>query len=696
MSRSIALALSISLAAFAQNYPQPASVAEEPVLCSGCPGGNSSGQPNDGLPLAPYDVPLVAHAGRYVDSSSTIDVHSGLRTLRAGRVRVNAGHNRVYLQLGGAIGAYGLDTFFTGRLAEPMLPVGGIDTGTPLTGRNPLEKAARVDAFVDAGAALEDFDVDDRGYVYYRSSTAWGIHQDDGRTDGTRLPFASQAPAATSSGATLLTVRLFDSYYVYTSDAQGARIYNVDDPANPVLTVERPGVERWAKAWAKSEVTSRIAMIGGDGHLRIYTRGAVAIGGHPLAELLPDAGRQFVDVSYDEEGNLWVALTGTVESSAWTSIIWRLQGDTSKSHFTAGGTGFVIRRIHAAGGYVAAVGTDAFGSKRVHDLQLVGLSSQTVDTQHWFRRYYHQADFGFAQPAGFTQDARPFLFAQGGRTYLFYSAHGLGDVYELGEELRPPAVRITTASPLIGPPSGGTTVTIDGRNFGQDAVASFGGTPAQMTFVSATRLIAIAPPHAAGTVTLTVASNGQTATGPRFTYAEGEPSRLTATAAGTQSVSLSWNAWVSAARYEVFRNGTFVGTTTDLTYSDGGVLPDTAYVYYVRAVDASGSPVATSVRDVAVTAQVSDADITPGKVVKAAHLAEVRRLVNMLRAAAGRAPGAWTESAQIRAVQLTELRTALNEARTLLGVPALSFTDGVLAGVKVKAVHMQELMGGVR
>jgi IPT/TIG domain len=70
---------------------------------------------------------------------------------------------------------------------------------------------------------------------------------------------------------------------------------------------------------------------------------------------------------------------------------------------------------------------------------------------------------------------------------------------------------VTSVSPTAGPTTGGNTVTINGTNFLSSASVSFGGTgSASITFVSATRLKAVAPPHAAGMVDVTVTTPGGT------------------------------------------------------------------------------------------------------------------------------------------------------------------------------------------
>jgi len=75
----------------------------------------------------------------------------------------------------------------------------------------------------------------------------------------------------------------------------------------------------------------------------------------------------------------------------------------------------------------------------------------------------------------------------------------------------------------------------------------------------------------------------------------------------------------------------------------------------------------------------------------------VRSLVNTLRAAAGLNQYPFTDATligkPIKAVHLTELRTALAEARTALGLPAVSYTQPTLTPhvTAVKRADVQEI-----
>jgi hypothetical protein len=82
---------------------------------------------------------------------------------------------------------------------------------------------------------------------------------------------------------------------------------------------------------------------------------------------------------------------------------------------------------------------------------------------------------------------------------------------------------ITSVTPSTGPVGGGWSVVIQGTGFSNGAVVLFGSTEAaSVGFLSATALQVVAPPHVAGTVSVTVTQNGdETFTLPNaFTYAD--------------------------------------------------------------------------------------------------------------------------------------------------------------------------------
>jgi RHS repeat-associated protein len=82
--------------------------------------------------------------------------------------------------------------------------------------------------------------------------------------------------------------------------------------------------------------------------------------------------------------------------------------------------------------------------------------------------------------------------------------------------------------------------------------------------------------------------------------------------------------------------------------------------------------------------------------IKAVHITELRTAVNQARSRASLAAANWAEAVTtgvtIKASHITELRARLDEARIVLGLGAATYTDPSLsAGMTIKAVHVQEL-----
>ena len=70
------------------------------------------------------------------------------------------------------------------------------------------------------------------------------------------------------------------------------------------------------------------------------------------------------------------------------------------------------------------------------------------------------------------------------------------------------------------------------------------------------------------------------------------PNGLQATSVGSNSVALSWNAAndnVAVTGYNIYRNGTQIASSSNLSHTDTSVLPNTTYGYQVSAFDAAGN-----------------------------------------------------------------------------------------------------------
>lgn len=76
------------------------------------------------------------------------------------------------------------------------------------------------------------------------------------------------------------------------------------------------------------------------------------------------------------------------------------------------------------------------------------------------------------------------------------------------------------------------------------------------------------------------------------TTAPSAPASVTATASAASVVDLSWTASadnVGVTGYDVYRGGVKITTTTQTSYQDTGLSPNTSYTYTIRAFDAAGN-----------------------------------------------------------------------------------------------------------
>jgi hypothetical protein len=123
-----------------------------------------------------------------------------------------------------------------------------------------------------------------------------------------------------------------------------------------------------------------------------------------------------------------------------------------------------------------------------------------------------------------------------------------------------------------------------------------------------------------------------------------------------------------------------------------------SFHYFTRALSERGSTILVQRRT---TVMFDDALVAPMPLVRAQHVLQLRTAVNAVRAAAGLAAVTFTPATltgiNVSAAHLVDLRNALAEARTTLGLPAMRDTSlPPAAGVTILAVHVTDLRGGVQ
>ena len=195
------------------------------------------------------------------------------------------------------------------------------------------------------------------------------------------------------------------------------------------------------------------------------------------------------------------------------------------------------------------------------------------------------------------------------------------------------------------------------------------------------------------------------------------PKALDAHQSSSSQISLSWAAPdLGADGYEVsrapFAGGSVPGApsyqtiatnvvTTSLTDSTGGATPlqsGYTYLYRVRACKPCGStPTWSPLGDPDPATLYGDFSLT-GAPVRAVHLLELRTAVDVARSLVGLSVGGWAEvigaGTPVRGTHLDELRT---RADAPFGPPTGGYTDASpAAGKVIRSVHVAELRNRLR
>ncbi len=126
--------------------------------------------------------------------------------------------------------------------------------------------------------------------------------------------------------------------------------------------------------------------------------------------------------------------------------------------------------------------------------------------------------------------------------------------------------------------------------------------------------------------------------------------------------------------------------------------PNTPYLFRMEAYNSSNQLLASSNTEMAMVYAFADDPLVRGTVVKSLHFTELGAATNTLRTAASlgaisidTSPGHVIEAAHV-----LQLRAAINEARVALGASPVAYTDAVAPGLPVRASHVQELRDAIR
>lgn len=185
------------------------------------------------------------------------------------------------------------------------------------------------------------------------------------------------------------------------------------------------------------------------------------------------------------------------------------------------------------------------------------------------------------------------------------------------------------------------------------------------------------------------------------------PQNLTAVRSGDTTVKVSWAAVTGASSYSLERKGdgtdfTEIGALAGTSFDDASRTAGRAYVYRVRALDASGGSLSQySNHDLAT--MMTFATITAGQTtISASHFTPILEGLNAIRAAGGWPPVTWSAilpvgvsapgtGGIVSAAQISTLRARLDEALHGVGVSMTPYTDTDAFSRTCRAVHIHEL-----
>jgi hypothetical protein len=187
------------------------------------------------------------------------------------------------------------------------------------------------------------------------------------------------------------------------------------------------------------------------------------------------------------------------------------------------------------------------------------------------------------------------------------------------------------------------------------------------------------------------------------------PTNVVATGTSATTATITWTPIGEATSYEVRRmvNGgswTLVGSPAAASFNDSALTPNSEYLYVVRAVFGGSGSSADSAPDLASTFTFTDDPLLAGTTrIKAVHLTELRTAVNALLSTAGLPPATFTDpslsnGSSTRKVHIEELRASILAARSALGLSTLSFADPTLTAqsTPIKALHLQQLRAALK
>src|SRR5260221_2208616 len=159
--------------------------------------------------------------------------------------------------------------------------------------------------FVDGQARLNDFDVDDQGYLYLSNFVfGWGIVKDDLQTDGKLTLMSSKyqhfpyGDAGDYDPIHILSFKSGAQYFALINVETQTEVWNVTDRSHPSRVAVLKSLN--FSQGAKNASGDRIAIMDGStGNVLIYSADALAAGGAPMATFTAGFPYSYASVSSD-------------------------------------------------------------------------------------------------------------------------------------------------------------------------------------------------------------------------------------------------------------------------------------------------------------------------------------------------------------------------------------------------------------
>lgn len=466
MKRLAALLFPLLLTTYAQAQTWALPAANEQnkdVLCTTCPAAVKN------MPTIGYSGAIKGFVGRYLDSQSTLDRQSPLRTARADAIKFAPARNRVYVQMGSAIFAYDYQTFFTKLAAHQMMSASNVLNSTRVATTTesflPFDNFFHAE-YTDSGwntpaqdgqERLYDFDFDDRDLIYLttKSYFGWGIIHDRYTGNFATIPSVTQVyPAGTPDISKIVVLKAGTQYLVLGSDseASASQLWDVTQPSQPRRLGDYP---RPFRKIARSSDMSRVAMLEPSGALVLHSAAGIANGAQP-AGTFRAATSTFTDVSSDGT-NFYAVSSGAGFSLVVTEFLYDSASNTYQVRTINMGGAMTPDTVTANAGYLAITGVSDIGS----DMRVIKIGADFTLSElalnHYIAKYYTTPPPGYTAPGPFIQMHQGVVLQQGDNVYLAVNAHALGDVYLLEGQPPPPPECLALDTAHVAPGFTGTT-----------------------------------------------------------------------------------------------------------------------------------------------------------------------------------------------------------------------------------------------